>query len=190
MNATEQLVEAYFQLVGECLTRGDVKVQRGAGRQLDLVAYNVHTKQAFHIEVDVTHELGWCRSPDKRTMYIEKKFFGAPPERAGASAGRTDFERGKRYFPAICSQYGQLGFKSSEVTRVLVSWVLHEDHNVTHTQLSHMSGAAGGNYVIHFLSFRNLVLPALLGQVGKSNYENEMLRVLSLAKQRDEQIDA
>lgn len=189
MNAAEQLVEAYFQHVGGCLTRSDVKVHCGAGRQFDLIAYSVPTEQAFHIEVDVTHKLSWSRSPAKRAMYIEKKFFGVPPERTGASSGRTDFERGKCYFPAIRSQYSQLGLNPDKITRVLVSWVLHEDHAVTHKKLPHLSAVAGAAFAIHFLSFRNLVLPALLGQVGTSNYENEMLRILSLTKQRDEQIN-
>lgn len=190
MNAAEQLVEAYFQHVGGCFTRGDVKVSNGVGRQFDLVALKLSPRQAFHIEVDVTHELGWCRKPAERSAYIEKKFFGAPPERKGASAGRTDFERGKTYFNAILAQYERLGLASQRIQRVLVSWVLHEDHTVAYRQLDHESNAASGSYKVHFISFRNLILPALLQEVGKSNYENEMLRVLSLTKQRLAQVGA
>lgn len=189
MNASERLVDSYFQHVGGCMTRGDVKVHKGAGRQFDLVAYKVATRQAFHIEVDVTHELGWSRRPGQRVAYIEKKFFGAPQERNGATSGRTDFERGKNYFSAIIDQYRSLGFRPSDVTRVLVSWVLHEEPKVAYKKFMHQSLVTGRRHAVHFVSFRNLVLPALLEKVGKANYDNEMLRVLSLTKQRDRQID-
>lgn len=187
MNATEKLVEAYFQHVGNCLTRSDVKVKGGVGRQFDLIAFQVRSAQAYHIEVDVTHELGWCRSTEQRFAYIERKFFGTPPMREGASSGKTDYEKGKNYFSAIKAQYRALGLRPSSVRRVLVSWVLFEDQHATYSKLRHRSQATGVSCDIHFLSFRNLILPALMQAVGKSNYENEMLRTLSLAVQREKQ---
>lgn len=189
MNAAEHIVESYFRLCKNCFTRVDVKVESGAGRQLDILAYNIENSKEYHIEVAVTHRLNWCPSEDDFKEYFEKKFFGVPPVRANARNGLTDHERNKNYFDAIKKTYKENGFldnKDSPVKRVYVCWAIkgetqpNEPRNVQHV-------IEGENFSIEVLSMRDVVIPELIKKIGTANYDDEVLRTLAFLKQCDEQ---
>jgi hypothetical protein len=81
MNAVEQIVEIYFQKILNCLTHPDIKVEKGNNRQFDLLAYNIKTKKAYHIESSVKHELRWNPTIDELMELIRFKFFGTLKEK-------------------------------------------------------------------------------------------------------------
>jgi len=115
MNAAEHIVEAYFRYCESCFTITDRKVKKGNNRQLDLLAYNVRNGRQFHVETGVTHRENWCPALDVLVEKFQKKFFGVPPKRTGATEGRTDSERGKSYFPQINATYREMGFNPSKL---------------------------------------------------------------------------
>ncbi|MDQ2822274.1 MAG: hypothetical protein M3Y65_18135 [Pseudomonadota bacterium] len=120
MNAAEHIVDAYFRLVRGCFTLADKKVVKGNNRQLDILAYHLKSREAFHIEVGVTHQENWCLSAEDLGPHFDKKFFGAPPKLNGATNGTTDFEKGKSYWEKITATYEEVGFAPDEVKRIWV----------------------------------------------------------------------
>src|SRR5579862_7218882 len=126
MNAAEHIVESYFRLKRGCFTITDRKVSKGNNRQLDLLAYQLKTKEQFHIEIGVTHRPNWCPTLQDLGPQFEQKFFGAPPKREGKTGRTTDYEKGKSYFPQIQQTYRDAGFSPSAVKRVWVCWIMKE----------------------------------------------------------------
>jgi hypothetical protein len=187
MNAAEHIVESYFRFCRGCFTLSDRKVVRGNNRQLDILAYQVKEKLQFHIEVDVTHRPNWCPTREKLGPEFEKKFFGAPPERMGKTAGTTDFEKRKSYFPQIKKTYVAAGFSPAEVKRVWVCWIVKEEENTKPLVLPFHSKHLKRTFKIEVLSLRDFVLPELENAIGTANYDDEILRALGFIKQRESQ---
>ena len=187
MNAAEHIVESYFRLCLGCFTLADKKVSKGNGRQLDLLAVNIAEKKCFHIEVGVTHQENWCPTLAKLEGEFERKFFGAPPERRGKTNGTTDFEKGKFYFPQIQGAYEEVGFEPSQVSRVWVCWVVKNADNSVPIEVSYEVPRLGLTFPIRVLSLRDFVLPKLQAKIGTSNYDDEVLRLLSLLEQKESQ---
>lgn len=187
MNAAEHIVESYFRLRHGCFTRTDIKVDKGAGRQFDILAYNLKTNEQLHIEVGVTHQISWCPTLSELTEYFEKKFFGAPPERKGKSSGTTDFEKGKSYFKQIENAYAASGFSPAQVKRVLVCWILKGQENHKPITAMHKSKHLGRDFTIEILSMRDIILPELKSSIGTANYDDEVLRTLAFIKHGEEQ---
>lgn len=186
MNAAEHIVESYFRLCRKCFTISDQKVYQGNNRQLDILAYDVKNCHAFHIEVATTHRESWFPTLEKLKVEFDKKFFGLPPERKGRSDGTTDFEKGKLYFESINETYRSLGLDSEKVQRVWVSWTVKDkeqkfdvEHRVNHLKRT---------FRVQVLSLRDVILPALENAIGTSNYDDEVLRILSLLKEREIQL--
>jgi len=190
MNAAEHIVEAYFRLCRNCFTISDRKVTSGNNRQLDILAYDLKKKQQFHIEVSVTHRETWCSTTAELKAEFERKFFGRPPKREGASKGATDFEKGKSYFSKIEEAYSECGFSPSSVKRVWVCWMVKARDNskpiVEQFSLDHPKGS----FQIEILSLRDYVLPALEKAIGTANYDDEILRIVGFMKERESQVKA
>lgn len=180
MNTTERIVESYFRLCHNCFTYPDVKVAGGNNRQLDLLAYNLKSGSQYHIETSVTHELSWRATWKTLEEKFEGKYFGAPQKREGE---RTDFTRGRNYFLEIQKTYKLVGFAPSKVQRIWVTWVKPEDAGFEKLLLKYCRTKRIGRCPIQILSFRDEVLPGLLTAVGKSNYNDDALRTLSLLTQ-------
>ncbi len=187
MNTTERIVESYFRLCRSCFTYPDVKVPGGNNRQLDLLAYNISNNEQFHIETSVTHELSWRARWDKLETKFERKFFGAPAQREGPN---TDYTKGKNYLAEIKRAYKLVGFKSREVQRMWVTWVTPPESDSQDNLLRFCRRKRLGDKPIQVVSFRDDVLPALLSTVGKSNYDDDVLRTLSLLRQFERQSSA
>jgi hypothetical protein len=185
MNAAEHIVDAYFRLVRGCFTLADRKVLAGNNRQLDILAFHLKRGEAFHVEVGVTHRENWCPTLGELSPQFEKKFFGAPPERAGKNSGTTDFEKGKTYWPQIQATYKEVGFKPEDIRRVWVCWVVKGHNDTAPIKLNYESPRLKQTFDIEVLSLRDFVLPALQNEIGTANYDDEILRTLGFVKQRE-----
>lgn len=188
MNAAEHIVDAYFRLARGCFTFPDCKVKSGNNRQLDILAFHLKTKSAFHIEIGVTHRENWCPTLEELSPHFEKKFFGAPPERKGRSEGTTDFEKGKSYWNQIETTYKEIGFNSETVQRIWVCWLVKGLTDAKPIKRSFHSKHLSKSFDIEIISLRDHVLPELEKAIGTSNYEDEVLRTLGFLKQREIQI--
>ena len=185
MNAAEHIVDAYFRLVRGCFTLADKKVIKGNNRQLDILAYHLKLREAFHIEVGVTHQQNWCLSIEDLAPHFDKKFFGTSPERKGAVNGTTDFEKGKSYWKKITATYEDVGFRPEEVRRVWVAWIIKEVDGTVPINIDFHSKHLDQTFPIQILSLRDFVLPQLQNGIGTANYDDELLRVLGFVKQRE-----
>jgi hypothetical protein len=184
MNTTERIVESYFRLCKNCFTDPDVKVAGGNNRQLDLLAYNLRDGSQYHIETSVTHELSWRATWDKLKTKFDGKYFGAPREKEGPN---TDYSKGKNYFAEIKRAYKSVGFTLGKVQRVWVTWVLPLENDFPRRLHTYCKGRRLGNRPIQVVSFRDQILPELHTAVGKSNYNDDVLRTLSLLGQFKQQ---
>ena len=184
MNTTERIVESYFRLCRGCFTYPDVKVLGGNNRQLDLLAFKVDTGDQFHIETSVTHELSWRATWEKLQEKFERKYFGAPAKREGPN---TDYTMGKNYFAEIKKAYQSVGFSIQKVQRIWVTWVRPTKQEFEKQLLMYCRSKRIGKNPIRLLSFRDELLPDLLSTVGKSNYDDDVLRTLSLLRQFERQ---
>jgi hypothetical protein len=155
----------------------DVKVIGGNNRQCDLLAFNLITQEQFHIESSVTHRLNWSPTHDKLRDIFDKKFRGIPPKREGE---KTDHAKGINYFNKILQTYKSIGFDPSKIQRIFVTWVLKED-----PQNFLDNYAAEHGIQIQICLFRDEILPELMKQISTSNYEDEVLRTLSLLREHD-----
>jgi len=180
MNTTERIVESYFRLCRGCFTYPDVKVPRGNNRQLDLLAYNIRNESQYHIETSVTHELSWRASWEKLATKFERKFFGVPAKREGHN---TDYTKNKNYLAEIKNAYKMVGFTVSKVQRIWITWVIPEEGDFEKKLLCYCRKKRLGKTPIQVISFRDELLPDLQSTVGKSNYDDDVLRTLSLLRQ-------
>jgi len=180
MNAVEHIVECYFRYCKSCFTMTDVKIHAGNNRQCDLLAYTVTTQEQYHVESSVTHTTGWLSSILKQLHAdFDRKFRGVPPQREGTN---TDFAKGKTYFDNILQTYRAVGFDPEKIRRVFVTWTITDIEATNqlvreyHTQ---------HKIKVEVVSFRDTIVPELLDKISTSNYEDEVLRTLSLLRQRE-----
>jgi hypothetical protein len=181
MNAVEHIVECYFRYCKSCFTITDLKIKAGNNRQADLLAYNLRTKEQYHVESSVTHCKNWAHSIEDLREVFDKKFRGVPTARKGK---KTDYVKGKDYFKSILETYRNVGFVPSKIQRIFVTWIVTEENGLKRF-LSDYKKEYGIR--VKPLSFRDQILPELRKTVSTSNYDDEMLRVLSLLQQCDVQ---
>jgi hypothetical protein len=186
MNTVERIVLCYFQTVHRCLVASDVKVPGGNNRQFDLLAYSLCDRAQYHVETSVTHHLNWCPTLAQVEEIFRRKFFGVPRKKDGKN---TDFERGRNYLGQIKAAYAEYGFEYDQVTRVLCFWKVRDA--TPEAVVAHMRGVARGYGLpdpkCELLSLRDNVLPKLTESVEKSNYEDDVLRMISLLKEQRRQ---
>lgn len=182
MNAVEHIVECYFRYCKGCLTITDLKIKSGNNRQADLLAYNLKTKEQYHIESSVTHCKNWSHSIEDLRDIFDKKFRGIPATREGK---KTDYTKGKNYFNSIIQTYRHIGFSPSRIQRIFVTWAVTEESGLRKFLLDYNK-----KHVIRvsIISFRDQILPELREAISTSNYDDEVLRTLSLLQQCDLQI--
>lgn len=178
MNATEKIVEAYFRLCRNCFTISDVKVIKGNNRQIDLLAYSLKDKKQYHVEASVTHCQNWYPTKESLLKAFDNKFFGIPAPKEGKN---TDSAKGKEYKKSIDMTYEQYGMNSNDIKRVWVCWTLPEDERKYVNEYCQSKRIESNP--IEILEFRNDILPQLLDKISTSNYEDEILRTLSLLEQ-------
>ncbi|HBE71810.1 MAG TPA: hypothetical protein DDW52_27010 [Planctomycetaceae bacterium] len=186
MNTTERIVESYFRICEGCLTSPDVKVINGNNRQLDLLAYNLRDGSQYHAEVSVTHCENWCPTPAGLSEAFERKFFGRPQRREGPN---TDWTKGKTYEEQIVATYQSLGFDSEIIKRVWVCWTVAEAESLDESLADYCNKRGIAKNPILVYSFRDRIIPALLDRVETSNYEDDVLRTLSLLRQYEVQTE-
>ena len=183
MNAVEHIVEAYYRLYLNCFTRSDVKVICGNSRQLDLLAINLVDGKQYHVESSVTHDLSFAFHTKHLKETFDKKFRGFPAERAGEN---TDFAKGRTYEKEIRDTYQSVGFSPETLQRVWCCWVV-VDHANLDGFLNGYKQETGLS--VQVISFRDEVLPKLQATVATSNYDDEVLRTLSLLQQQRAQTE-
>ena len=184
MNTTERIVEAYFRHCLGCFTMTDVKVPGGNNRQLDLLAQNLRNGNHYHVETSVTHERSWQITWEKLRVKLEGKFFGMPPKREGPL---TDFAKGKNYYDHICRAYAAVGLSEKALHRVWVTWSKPDGPEFETSLEFYCKGKKLGEYPIQVWSLRDKILPELMTEVGTSNYDDDVLRTLSLLRQYEYQ---
>jgi len=189
MNTTEHLVELYYRLCHKNFTYTDFKIEGGNNRQFDVLAYSKMTNELRHIEVSVTHSTRWTADLENLKHDIRFKFFGIPKNKRPDNPN-TDFNKGKTYRPQIVNAYRQFGFEWDEVIRVWCLWYHPNEPNVINSwkdDLSQEFDLPAEKFEI--LSFRDKVLPELSESVGTSNYDDDILRTISLIDQRRRQTE-
>ncbi len=189
MNTTEHLVELYYRHCHKNFTYTDFKVKGGNNRQFDVLAYNKVSNELRHIEVSVTHSTGWTANLDSLKDEIRHKFFGVPKNKRPDNPN-TDFNKGKTYKQQIENAYEQFGFKWEEVIRVWCLWFHSDETHVIDNWKKELSEEF--NLVMEkfeILSLRDKVLPQLTKSIGTSNYDDDILRTISLIDQQRKQTE-
>ncbi len=179
MNAVEHIVECYFRYCKGCMTITDLKIKAGNNRQADLLAYNLVTKKQYHIESSVTHCKNWAHSIEDLREIFDKKFRGVPAAREGQ---KTDHAKGKNYFKSIVQSYRDVGFAPSKIQRIFVTWIVTDEADLKRFLSDYNKRYGIG---VSLLSFRDRILPELRKAISTSNYDDEVLRILSLLQQCD-----
>ena len=179
MNAVEQIVEIYFQKILNCLTNPDIKVENGNNRQFDLLAYNIKSRKSYHIESSVKHELRWNPIIDELKESIEFKFFGTLRDKNNKGKN-TDKAKNKNYLEQIKITYEVYGMDYEKINRVWVLWCADKIDNKSFKINNGKEYLEVNNKLIEIISFRDIIIPELEKNIGKSNYENDIIRTLSL----------
>ncbi len=179
MNAVEHIVECYFRYCKACFTMADVKIHGGNNRQCDLLAYNLVSGEQYHVESSVTHQENWCPSTKELREIFDKKYLGVPPKREGSN---TDYAKGKTYFDHIARTYTSIGFDPIRIKRVFVTWRVSDEGDLASLLASYEQDH---HFRVDVWSFRDKILPELIEKISTSNYDDEVLRTLSLLRQRD-----
>lgn len=177
MNAVEHIVESYFRFCRGCFTMADYKVPNGNNRQFDLLAFNVKTGEQYHIESGVTHCENWCPTTKKLVTKFNQKFLGVPKEKEGEN---TDFGKGKTYKAQIWAGYRSVGFDPEKVQRLWCCWDV-KDRDQLPAFLESYKAETG--ITVKMLWFPEDVLEALLKEVATANYDDGILRTMSLLRE-------
>jgi hypothetical protein len=167
MNATEHLVELYYRFHKRCFTIADVKIPQGNSRQLDLLAYGLKPARAYHVEVSVTPLARYQPTPAALVAEFRRKFLIRPQTRMDAA-------------------YQVLNLNPERVQRVFCCW---QNPDAAAMNAASQAFANEAGFQVELLSFRDEVLPRLHEFVGTPHYEDDLLRTLSLLKQRQLQLD-
>ena len=162
----------------------DVKVIKGNNRQIDLLALNNKTGDQYHIEVSVTHRENWCPTSEELIPDFEKKYFGTPAKREGKN---TDYALGKNYKDQIYQTYKSVGLNPSSIKRVWVCWTVIDDEDLDSQIAQYCKKRKLKKNAIEIISFRDEVILTLMEKVATANYEDDVLRTLSLLQQFEKQ---
>lgn len=184
MNTTERIVESYFRICRGCFTAPDIKVVNGNNRQIDLLAYNLGSKEVFHVETSVTHCENWCPTLKILEQKFDFKFLGRPEPREGIN---TDYAKKKNYEAHIIQTYRKYGIEPDDVRRVWCCWTVSGDHDLEEFVKTYCASRDLVHHPIEILSFRDTVIPELQKAVGSSNYEDDVLRTFSLLREHEYQ---
>ena len=92
------------------------------------------------------------------------------------------YKKGKSYLECIIQVYRNVGFEPAKVRRVFVTWAVL-DIDFLNRLLDEYLVEHG--IKIEVMSLRDKILPELLEKVSTSNYEDEILRTLSLLRQSE-----
>jgi hypothetical protein len=183
MNTAEHIVETYYRIARKCFTVSDIKILQGNNRQIDILAFQPSDKKYYHIEVAVTHCENWCPSLEEIQDKIGYKFFGKA-RNSRPENPKTDFAKGKSYVEQIKKTYHLYGVDFNKVIRVWCSWYFEAENR----QIMKLKENLANSYTLkssnfELLSFRDTVIPELSDAIGTSNYDDEILRTLSLLNQ-------
>lgn len=181
MNAVEHIVEACYRICMKCFTMQDLKIPAGNNRQFDLLAVSLLNGKQYHVESSVTHVPRWCPDTNQLKQFFDRKFRGAPANREGA---RRDKAKRKTYEPQILEAYRSVGIDPERLNRVWVAWTFKD---VTAVPAFLDSYFTETGLHIQVTSLRDEIIPALQKAVATSNYDDEVLRTLSLLKQLESQ---
>jgi hypothetical protein len=177
VNAVEHIVEAYFRICRKCFVMPDVKIEGGNNRQFDLLAVDLNKGYQYHVESSVTHQENWCPDTKKLRTNFNMKFLGHPKEKTGEN---TDFAKGKIYKAQLWRAYRSVGFKPDKVQRIWCCWDVTDGENLSSFLEEYRVET---DLAVKVLRFPDQVLASLLKAVATSNYDDEVLRTMSLFRQ-------
>jgi hypothetical protein len=153
-------------------------VSGGNNRQLDLLVVDMKADKQYHVETSVMP--GFLPSTAELGDLFDKKFRGAPAQN---DKPRGDFiqKKGPKFKKAIEDTYCLYGFDPTKVNRVWVTWAVKDPKNLP----SFLEEYEKKNGVrVEVKSLCDVIIPELQDKVGAANYDDEVLRTLSLLKQR------
>jgi len=178
MNAVGHIVEAYFRICQRCFTMHDVKVSGGNNRQFDLLAVSMLTKMQYHIETSVMP--GFCPKATDLKELFDKKFLGVTTP---SNNPKGDHAKGKNYRKPIEDAYRFVGVDPVRVNRVWVTWAVRDPENLDAV----LSAYEKENRTrVEVISLLHVIIPKLQEEVATANYDDEVLRTLSLLKQTNQ----
>jgi hypothetical protein len=94
-----------------------------------------------------------------------------------------ELEAPGKHRDAILAAYKAFGVQdTNQVERVLCSWTVQDPEKLPEIQETFMKKHG---FKFSYLSFRDIVLPEVEKYVGTSNYDDDILRTLSLVRQMD-----
>jgi len=134
--------------------------------------------------VSVTHRENWCPTPTELFPEFDKKYFGAPAKREGK---KTDYALGKSYEEQIYKTYKSVGLTPRSIKRVWVCWTVIDAEDLDSHLAKYCKKRNLKRNSIEVVSFRDVVIPTLMEKVAKANYEDDVLRTLSLLQQFEKQ---
>lgn len=178
MNAVEHIVEAYFRICQRCFTMHDVKVPGGNNRQFDLLAVSMLTEMQYHIETSAMP--GFCPKTTDLKELFDQKFLGMPKP---SNNPKGDYVKGKNYFKRIEDAYRSVGVDPVRVNRVWVTWAVKDIENLD-AFLSAYEKKNGKR--VEVISLCNVIIKELQKKIATANYDDEVLRTLSLLKQTNQ----
>lgn len=189
MNASERLVEIYYRHKKH-FTVSDVKVFGGINRQIDLITYDPKSGLFYHIESSIGHRINFAPNLGQIYSKMKYKFFGDPKE-TQSSGNKTDKAKGKSYLANINETYRSLSIDPKKIIRVWCTWcfdkVDHTDIVNWKIRFAKITKLKPENFEL--LSFRDEVMPMLLTETGTPNYDDDLLRCLSLVIQHKNQTE-
>lgn len=125
MNAAERIAEVYFRYVRGIFTRTGVK---GIGQvELDMVGVDPRSKSTpafFHIESSVSISSAYSKITNKTFSPSEAK---QRQKMAGQRRTAGFFIKKKFFSPEVLATLKQIGCKTQNLKRILVSWEFDND---------------------------------------------------------------
>ncbi|GAB3995129.1 hypothetical protein GCM10028807_34460 [Spirosoma daeguense] len=115
------------------------------------------------------------------------KFFGVV-RNSRPNNPKTDFMKGKSYLNSIKATYKNLGLEYDEVIRVWCTWCLSDKSSTIEAwknEIAEEYNLKPDNFEI--LLFRDTVLPSVINSIGTSNYDDILLRTISLISEYNRQ---
>ena len=126
-------------------------------------------------------------SPSSFSNYLVSDFrfkFLCIPRNNRPDNPNTDFNKGKTYKNQIEHAYNQIGFEWNNVIRVWCLWYYpNNEEEITNWKKELSKEFMLPEDRFELLSMRDEVLPKLSESIGTSNYDNDILRTISLISQ-------
>ena len=189
MNAAERLVEIYYRQKN-CFIISDIKIIGGINRQIDLLVFDPNSMLYYHVESSVGHGIHFAPNLAQVYYKIKYNFFGALNDLPPSDPKNKDTNE-KTFLKEINRTYESFGINPTNLIRVWCTWCFDkfdkDDLEDWKKRMAEEFRLTPANFEV--LSFRDNVMPTLLKETGSSNYDDDLLRCISLVIQYQNQTE-